>query len=417
MNNKLAGWLNATNKSIQEGNLALAELICRHILQEFKEQPDALTLLGLIAIKVHMYDFAIINLKKAASLNKKNSLTRKYLKTARNFSKSENLKKTTEQPRYLLIKAWGHGFWSDIDHVLGQLLLAELTGRIPIVHWGENSRFSDSGSNNAFEDFFQPVSNAQLNDLKKETHTYYPPKWMCNNLTIATLNQWDGDYSRVAALYLLNRKETVVVSDFHTPVKDLLPWIRANHPLFEMERQAIYRYLYSKYIKLQPEINSEIEAFYQQHMKDKLMLGIHVRRSDKVVESSPAALQEIEKQCQERIDRHLSQSHNTQLFLLTDSISVLDIYKDRYKDRINYIDCMRTDGDTGVHFLNNPSKKKIGIDVIKDVYLAAKCDYFIGNARSNVSTSILHLKDWSSDKINLYGDNVLDEENIFIHRR
>lgn len=417
MNNKLAGWLNAANKSLQEENLALAELICRHILQEYREQPDALTLLGLIAMKVRMYDFAINNLKKAAGLNKKNPLIRKYLKAARAYSKSENLKKTTEQPRYLLIKAWGHGFWSDIDHVLGQLLLAELTGRIPIVHWGGNSRFSDTANHNAFEEFFQPVSDVQLNDLQNETCTYYPPKWTCNNLTVATLNQWDGPYSRVAALYLLNRKETVVISDFHTPVKDLMPWIRINHPLSGMNRQAIYCYLYSKYIKLQPEINSEIEAFHQQHMKDKLMLGIHVRRSDKVVESSPSALQEIEKQCQERIDNHLSNSNNTQLFLLTDSTSVLDIYKDRYKDRLNYIDCMRTDGDTGLHFLNNPSKNRIGIDVIKDVYLAAKCDYFVGNARSNVSTSVLHIKDWSPGKVDLYGDNVLDEENIFIHRR
>lgn len=417
MNNKLAGWLNAANNSFQEGNLALAELICRHILKEYKEQPDALTLLGLIAMKVRMYDFAINYLSKAGSLDKKNTLTRKYLKIARNHLKSKKHKATKVLPKYLLIKAWGCGFWSDVDHVLGQLLLAELTGRTPIVHWGENCRFSDSGNHNAFEDFFQPVSDVQLNDLQKETHTYYPPKWTCKNLSVATLNQWNGHYSRVAALYLLNRTETVIISDFHTPVRDLMPWIRTNHPLFGMERQAIYRYLYSKYIKLQPEINSEIEAFHQQHMKDKLMLGIHVRRSDKVVESSPAALQEIEKQCQERIDKHLSNFDNTQLFLLTDSTSVLDIYKDRYKDRLNYIDCMRTDGDTGVHFLNNPSKKRIGIDVIKDVYLAAKCDYFVGNARSNVSTSVLHIKDWSPDKVDLYGDNVLDEENIFIHRR
>jgi len=147
------------------------------------------------------------------------------------------------------------------------------------------------------------------------------------------------------------------------------------------------------------------------------MLGLHVRRSDKVVESSSAGLQEIEKLCMERVDKHLSRSRDIHLFLLTDSTSVLDMYREKYKGRVNYIDCVRTDGDTGVHFLNNSSKKRVGIDVVKDVYLAARCDYFVGNARSNVSTSVLHIKDWPPDKVTLYGDNVLDEENIFIHQR
>src|SRR4051812_28856508 len=30
--------------------------------------------------------------------------------------------------RYLLIKAWGEGFWSDMFHVVGCLLLSEITG-------------------------------------------------------------------------------------------------------------------------------------------------------------------------------------------------------------------------------------------------------------------------------------------------
>ncbi len=415
--NKLAGWLLAANRSCHEGNLALAELICRHILETVGSQLDALALLGLIALKVRMYDFAIDNLGKALKLDKNNVLARKYLRIAHEQSISQEHKSVRGQTRYLLIKAWGCGFWSDMDHVMGQLLLAELTGRIPVVHWGGNSRFSDNSDRNAFEEFFQPVSNISLPELQKESATYYPPKWTRNNLADGALNQWNGCHSRVAGLYLLNRPESVVISDFHTPVRNLIPWIRTEHPLFGMNRQALYRYLYAKYIKLQPAIEAGIEVFYQQHMKGKSMLGIHVRRSDKVVESSSAGLQEIEKLCLERVDRYLSRSRDAHLFLLTDSTAVLDIYRERYQDRLNYIDCVRTDGDTGIHFLNNASKKRVGIDVVKDVYLAAKCDYFVGNARSNVSTSVLHIKDWSPDKGTLYGDNVLDEENIFIHKR
>src|SRR5690242_5044603 len=34
--------------------------------------------------------------------------------------------------RILVIREWGCGFWSDFDHVIGGLLLAELTGRAPV---------------------------------------------------------------------------------------------------------------------------------------------------------------------------------------------------------------------------------------------------------------------------------------------
>ena len=46
------------------------------------------------------------------------------------------------EQRFLLIKAWGFGFWSDVLHVLGGLMLAELTRRQPVVFWGSNSLYS-----------------------------------------------------------------------------------------------------------------------------------------------------------------------------------------------------------------------------------------------------------------------------------
>ena len=79
--------------------------------------------------------------------------------------------------KFLLIKAWGFGFWSDMDHVLGGLLLAEITGRMPVVHWGRNSLFSDDPARNAFDEFFEPVSAMRIDDLIRADFTYFPPKW------------------------------------------------------------------------------------------------------------------------------------------------------------------------------------------------------------------------------------------------
>lgn len=77
--------------------------------------------------------------------------------------------------RFLLIKSWGCGFWSDVDHVMGQLLAAELTNRIPIVYWGPNSLYAGSFQSNAFELYFEPVSNYSIHDIAWAGYTYYPP--------------------------------------------------------------------------------------------------------------------------------------------------------------------------------------------------------------------------------------------------
>lgn len=41
------------------------------------------------------------------------------------------------------------------------------------------------------------------------------------------------------------------------------------------------------------------------------------------------------------------------------------------------------------------------IEVIKDTYLAAQCDFFIGNGYSSLSNTVLRLKDWPETNIKL----------------
>ncbi len=63
------------------------------------------------------------------------------------------------------------------------------------------------------------------------------------------------------------------------------------------------------------------------------------------------------------------------------------------------------------------SRRSIGVDVIKDVFIAAGCDYFLGCGHSNVSTAVQHLKEWSEDKYTLLGENRLYHPNFFLYRR
>ena len=128
---------------------------------------------------------------------------------------------------YLLIKSYG--FWSDVEHVIGALLLAEMTGRTPVVHWGGNSYFTDDERGDAFGTFFEPLAALPRNDSAEEVDSIYPPKWSRDKLAENGLNVWDGAVSRLSGLYLLNRPEHLVVTYFFTQVVELPPWLPPDH--------------------------------------------------------------------------------------------------------------------------------------------------------------------------------------------
>lgn len=413
-------------QSYQKGNLPQAELICRNILRIRPDVAPAYLLLGLISATVGAYKFSRKYLEHSLRLDPGNPAAKTALQQTNKAEKTDDKKRrlisrrlgashrsSANTPKFLLIKAWGSGFWSDMDHVLGQLLLAEMTGRTPVIHWGSNSLFRDPDDDNAFDLYFEPVSSYSIDDLAQWSYSYFPPKWRRGNLRNNDLNKWSGPYSRMAGLYFLMRDEDVLVSDFHTYLYDLVPWIPQGHPLFGWDPQRLYRYLVKKYIKTKSLISGEIEEFWSTRMSGKNVLAAHVRGSDKLVESPE--LYEVNKAYHEIINNYLMHNPTSYIFLLTDSLEILSEYQYRYPERLIYTDCTRTDGKTGVHYQNLSSGRKLGLEIIRDTYLAARCNYFIGNGRSNVSSTILHLKEWSSEQYFMLSDNMLFEPHLFLH--
>jgi hypothetical protein len=70
------------------------------------------------------------------------------------------------------------------------------------------------------------------------------------------------------------------------------------------------------------------------------------------------------------------------------------MFHERYGDRIAVTDSMRTDNDLGIHYAPAVDRVRLGIEVMRDTYLALRCAKFIGNGRSNVSAMAAMLKRW-----------------------
>ncbi|MEB2628199.1 O-fucosyltransferase family protein [Peribacillus frigoritolerans] len=308
-----------------------------------------------------------------------------------------------EKNRFLLIKSWSCGFWSAMEHVSGALLMAELTGRIPVVFWGADSLYASEAPliKDAFTMYYQPISQYTIDDVEKENFMYYPFRWNKSNLRFpGEVHLTDLD--NVPDLF--SRPENVLVSSIHTGIHYFQHLIKENHPVYGLDFHDKHRYIFRKYFKLQPYLSDEIEKFYNENMKDKHpVLGVHVRGNDKIVERPH--LNQLNAAYFSEIDKYLEINPSASIFLLTDSESILEKYKVLYGNKVIHTDSIRTESESvyeSVHVgLPHCSKRQKGIDIVKDTYLATKCDHFIGASYSNVSLAIYRLKEWPKGTITL----------------
>lgn len=316
-------------------------------------------------------------------------------------------------PRYLVIKAWGYGFWSEGHHVASQLLLAELTGRIPVVHWGDNCLFRREGDAEAFGHFFQPPSAVRLEDLPAGA-SIYPAKWNAGNLRAENVNKWEGEGSRLAAQYLFNRPETVVVSDFFSTLSSILPWIGPSSRYHGMTEDAVYATLFQKYLKPVPRIAAMVEDFVARQMRGRPWVAVHVRGSDKIHESPRLA--QTNANYFAFVDKIVELNPSIGVFLLTDSVPMIDEFARRYGDRLLCTQASRSASNVGVH-MSGHDGVAIGDEVLIDALLATHCSYFVGNQESNVSLAIASMKDWPKGFMFLLGEKNIRSENLFLHQR
>ncbi|WP_223069564.1 O-fucosyltransferase family protein [Paenibacillus caui] len=309
------------------------------------------------------------------------------------------------QERFLLIKSWACGFWSAMEHVAGALLIAELTERIPVIFWGADSLYAseDPQNKDAFAMYYQPINHYTIDDVEKDHYTYFPERWNRHNLRfshlmdISDLNDVPGNF--------FNRTEQVLVTNVHIALHYFRHLIPEDHPTYGMEHHDVYRYLFQKYFKLQPDVEEEINRFYESNMSDHgPWLGVHIRGTDKIMERP--LLYQLNANYPERINDFLERNPSGHIFMLTDSEQILRKFQARFGDRILNTDCLRSPDDmlSVHHHMTGYEGRRKGIEILKDTYLAARCDQFLGASFSNVSIAVLRLKSWANDEIHLVAD-------------
>jgi hypothetical protein len=349
----IADWVREAERRFAQGDIAKAEAYARSVLSSVPEHAAAQNVLNGIAALI-----------------------------AQGPPDSE-----AAGPRFLVIEAWGSGFWSDVSHVLGCLLLAEITNRIPVTHWGANSLFR-AGPGDAFTRYFEPVSPYTLDDIRAlDGAAIYPLKTM-------------AEKSGLSGLSYLNRPEAVAVSDSYVSVFQLLPWIPAGHPWHGFPVDAVYRALFAKYLHPKGSVLADAEDFYRKTIAGRPAIAVHVRGSDKW---SEMRAQHGAERYFEVLDR---EDTKARLFLLTDDLRVLSQFRARYGARVVATECQRASADFGLHLQQGTDHARLPREVMIDVFVALACDVFFGMGWSNVSAIIAMLKPWEG-RCHLLGPSIL----------
>ena len=395
---------------METGNLVACEIISRRMLTLDSKNPWALNMLGMIASRVGLPQEARAFFKLARNSDPQN---RTIINNIRDLGNANKIRKViNNQKRFLLIKAWGQGFWSDFIHVAGCLLLAEITNRIPVTHWGENSLYKNDLSFDAFRNYFEPVSDFGIEDLAMiDGSSFFPKKWNKHNLKAENHEKFRAaGSSDAAALYLLNREETVVISDFYISVADIAPWLPSNHKMYKKNVDDIYRYVFDKFMRPRQEFINYADEFCDNFLKGSPFVSVHMRGSDKGVEDPMLSV--LNDQILEEIK---SINPSWPIFLMTDDENILASVKRLFGNRIITTNCQRTSSSSGLHYLDTTNKIEAGYEVLRDTLIALRADKFIGNGRSNVSAAISFLRDWGAGGCILVAETSLLVQNPGLH--
>ncbi len=366
---------------IEKGNFPLAEIVCKEWIQS---EPYNLAAWEELA---HILEMCGAN-RLASRSRSENKIIQ-----------SNDLCKVSIEgaPAYLLSKAWGFGFFSDVFCVLGHLLLADITGRIPVVHWGRNSLFSDGMDANAFELFFEPVSTVTLNTLADLNLPVFPPKWSGEKkLLVEEHQKWEGLNSKMGGIYFFERAESLVVCDYNITPKDVQFWIPSHHLLFGLDTVILYRKLIAEYLRPKAEFVADADTFWKaSEMNPKRTVAVHFRGSDKIQEVPNFVRDRIYQEFFHYINGYLNSGKFENVYLMTDDTRALAEFQQFFGLQLIAREAMRSSNDKGIHYLNRGSNA--GREVLVDALCALRCGAFVGNGLSNPSRFIATAKDWEGN--------------------
>lgn len=274
------------------------------------------------------------------------------------------------QKKYFEIRnAWdtNTGFFAYFMMTVAQLKFAETHRLKPVVNYNEphNHYFEPGYSKNIWENYFEPVTDLNAEDLGKKKGrevTFLDHKY----------------YDRIG-------------NDSEPPELDI-----SEVKVWFKKHRAIKATLTKKYIRPKAFILEMVDEYYDQNMNGHNVLGVHIRGTDfatdqrgiKYIAQEALTKRLGPKEYFPYVDEYLKSHTNALIFIATDQQQYLDSFMTRYKEKVITSESMRTNGDEPLFRIKGANKYQQGIEVFCDSLLLSRCDYLIKGA-SNISEAAI----------------------------
>ena len=254
----------------------------------------------------------------------------------------------------------GAGFFSNYFYVLSHIIYANQNGWQSVVDmekydtlYSEKSKIC--GTKNAWEYYFNQPTNISLKKAYS-SHNY-----------ILSDDRYRGEMG--------------------VPVYE----INQGHITKEMV-DSLYP-LQAKYCPVRDCILEEVDCFYKKYMSAKTFIGVHIRGTDMKIPLSGHTIPPKISRVIEQIDKILT-SVDAGIFLCCDEKSTVDLFIDKYRERVIYTSSYRasTGTDVGIHMQisdRDNHRYLLGKEVLEDSLLLSKCDYLICGISNVTSAAVL----------------------------
>jgi hypothetical protein len=289
------------------------------------------------------------------------------------------------------------GFAACLLTVLNYVRYCERENLTPVVHIDASceTRFLDpEHGDNVWEQYFEPVgpvSSAGLGRLLAEAQ---------RSGEALDLRRIDpGLPARIKA-----DPDSIFTWTFghwrtNTP-EDMAAWFAEQR---RKGRESVRRW-----VRVKPHVMEKVERFYDEHMKGRHVLGLHIRGTD-LRYAPPVSPAEYF----DSIERHLAEHPDANLFLATDQVQYLELIRKRYGSIVLHYDCLRSSTSTAPFNMKTGSPYRKGEDVLIDVILLARCAFLIRGASNIPEMAIyfseaLESEDLSLEKRYAFGQDYLD---------
>jgi hypothetical protein len=217
----------------------------------------------------------------------------------------------------------------------------------PVVYWNETCLYYTkdgyNGSHNVWEYYFEPVSSASYNGEPLYTR-YCDPDGHFINITFEPHNQ-----------------------------------------ATKAERRKVYETVVRPFIRLNPLVQEKINAFFDEHLRGKHTIGIHLRGTDKYKDVKLVDPRLILEEAQ----RHARP--DSQFFIATDEQALLGLAIKTLQGNVITYDSHRSLDGKPLHHDGIYPPHLIGEEVVVEAWLLSLCDLMVHSDRSNVSGAVLFL--------------------------